>query len=122
MEDGSCPHEAGLSIAKPFPLNYFSYAQGGCLPHSGWGRVQGEAFFLIYFFHRHSGGLRLARSSLPSDDTWGLVVALRIAISACFRGVRHASQRAPRARNSRHEVPIDVTRAPNLRGFACRPA
>ena len=47
---------------------------------------------------------------------------MRIATSARLRGVRHESQRVPLARNSRREVPSDVTRAPNLRGFPCRPA
>ena len=72
--------------------------------------------------HRQGGGFRLARSSLPLDDTWGLVVAPCIATSARFRGIPHAGQHALFARNSRREVPSDVTHAPNLRGFPCRPA
>ena len=83
--------------------------------------TRGKAFFSS-FLHRQGGGLRLTRSSLPSGDTCSLVVALRIATSARFCGVRHASQRAPLARNSCREVRADdVTRTPNLRGFPCRP-
>ena len=83
-----------------------------------------EAYYYYYFFflHRQGGGLQLARSSLPSGDTSSHDVTLPIAISACLRGVRHASRRAPLARNSCREVPSEVTRTLNLRGFPCRPA
>ena len=91
VEDGSCPHEAGLSNADPFSQTSGPMPkQDAC--HILRGHVLGARLFYIFFFlHRQGGGLRLARPSLPSDDTRGLVIALRIAISAHFRGVRHAS-------------------------------
>jgi len=45
-----------------------------------------------------------------------------IATSARVQGIPHAGQRALFTRNSCREVPSDVTHAPNLRGFPCRPA
>ena len=48
----------------------------------------------FFFLYRQGGSLRLARSSLPSDDNCSLNVALRIALSARLRGVRHAMMRA----------------------------
>ena len=80
------------------------------------------SFFFFFLLHRQGGGLQLARSSLPSGDTCSHDVSLRISTSARLRGVRHASQRAPLARNSRSEVPRDITRTLNLRGFPCKPA
>ena len=59
------------------------------------GAVHLERSLFFFFLHRQGGGLQLARSSLPSDDTWGRVVALCIATTARLRGVRHASQRTP---------------------------
>ena len=85
------------------------------------GRVLGATIFL-FFLHCQGGGLQLARSSLPSGDMCSLVVALRITNSAHFRWIPYVSQRVQLTRNSCWEISGDVTRAPNLRGFPCRPA
>ena len=114
------PHEAGLSIAKPFPPTSAPLpGQDACHILAGAVYLERGLFFPL---HRQGDSLRLARSSLPSGDTCSLVIALHIATSARFQGVRHASQRVPLARNSRREVPSDVTRTLNLRGFPCWPA
>ena len=79
-------------------------------------------FFSLFLLHRQGGGRQLARSSLPSGDTCSHDVTLLISTSARFRAVPHASQHALFARNSRWEIPGDVTHPLNLHGFPCRPA
>ena len=116
------PHDAGLTYTKPFPLNYCSFAQARMLATSwaGYRVLVARLFFLLFFsFDTARAAVcnslnRPFRRTIPG-------VALRIARSARLRGVRHASQREPLARNSRHEVPSDITHTPNLRGFPCRP-
>ena len=80
---------------------------------------QGSFFFL----QRHGIGLRLARPSLPTGDTCNHDVTLHIPTSARSHGIPHTELRAPFAQHSCREVRADdVTSAPNLRGFPCRPA
>ena len=94
------------------------------------GRVLGARLFFIFFLQRHGGGLRLARSSLwaiptslPMADPCSHDVTLHIPTSARSRGIPHTSQRALFPWHSCCEIPVDdVTRAPNLCGFPCRPA
>jgi len=82
------------------------------------------------FLHRHGGGLRHARSSPwaiptspPMADPCSHDVSLHIPTRAGSRGIPHASQRALFPRHSCREIPTnDVTRAPSLRSFLCRPA
>ena len=78
-----------------------------------------EAFF---FLRRQGGGRQLTCSSLPSGDTCSHDVTLLISPSARFRGILHASQRVQLTRNSRWEIPGDVTRQRNMHGLPCRPA
>ena len=62
-------------------------------------------------------------TSPPMADPCSHDVTLHIQTCARFRGIPHAVRRALFVRSSRREVRADdVTRAPNLRGFPCRPA
>ena len=80
-----------------------------------------EAFF--YFLQHHGGGFWHARSSLwamptslPTGDTCGHDVTLRIPNSARSRGIPHTGLRVPFPRHSCHEIPGDVTRTPSMHG------
>jgi len=93
------PHEAGLSIAKPFPLTIAPMPMKDAC-HILAGAVYLERG-LFFFLHRQGGGLRLAHSSLPPDDTWGLAVASQQALAfegsamranACRSPVTHAAR------------------------------
>ena len=69
MEDGSCPHEAGLSIAKPFPLTSAPMPNQDVF-HILAGAVYLERGPFFLFFHRQGGGFRLARPFL-----WAIITS-----------------------------------------------
>jgi len=61
--------------------------------------------------------------SPPMADPCSHDVTLHIVTSARFCGIPHAGRGALFPRHSCREIPADdVTRAPSLRGFPCRPA
>ena len=114
------PHEAGLSIAKPVPLTIAP------MPKQDVYHILAGAVYLErgpFFFFAPPGQRSASRSFIPSVGQY---------LGPCRRPAhrnkrspsrgRHSSQRAPLKRNSRREVPSDVTHAPNPRGFSCRPA